>query len=161
MMREHAVSPVVGTMLLITVTIVIAAAVALAASSLSQASEQPPAVELAVTTYGDYNNFTLIFEHRGGEILNPENIRVTTKMSSPDGYYLSNNSMLSNFTAGYWQAGQTIQLNKTRIAECMNISTDILNTSINRSRPAEFLFVYLPTSSVLADVSVLLTAGAN
>lgn len=171
MKRDSAVSPVVGTMLLITVTIVIAAAVAFAATSLSAAREVPPEIQLAVTTGGDFDNFQIFFEHRGGEIINTTNIQVSTQLSnqtidSTNSTYFLNTSMLSsitgeNITGEYWYPGETIALNKTRLAYCMNITTDLLNESINRSRPAKFVFSHIPTSSVLAEISVLLTAGAS
>lgn len=70
-MEEKGVSPVVGTILLIAITVALAAVVATLVGGLGGAGAPPNAVLTvsAENTAPDWDNIALIIKHRGGEAL--------------------------------------------------------------------------------------------
>jgi FlaG/FlaF family flagellin (archaellin) len=62
--NDSAVSPVVGVMLMLVVTIIIASVISAYAGGLSGTREKAPQVSIAVKAY---NNSTIYFDHMGGD----------------------------------------------------------------------------------------------
>ena len=79
MKKEDAVSPVVGVMLMLVVTIVIAAVVAAFAGGLAEDTSKVPIASFKadVTAYD-----TIVFTHMGGDALEPSNINVIVKQGN-------------------------------------------------------------------------------
>lgn len=84
---ESAVSPVVGVMLLLVIVVILAALVAAFAGGAVETKEKAPSVDLAVYTAGSVvdEDFRLIFEHRGGDLLRVESLKVNTWVHLPGG----------------------------------------------------------------------------
>lgn len=73
--NENAVSPVVGVMLMLVVTIIVAAVVSGFAGGLAETSQKAPQVTLSAIAYnGDH----ILLEHKGGDPLAPETLKVRT-----------------------------------------------------------------------------------
>jgi FlaG/FlaF family flagellin (archaellin) len=92
--NENAVSPVVGVMLMLVVTIIIAAVVSAFAGGLAGTTETPPQASIAVKTgygwnfYGDAidrNVFDITFEHLSGDPINTRDIEIITWLTMPNG----------------------------------------------------------------------------
>jgi len=77
---EKAVSPVIGIMLMIVVTVILAAAVSSFASSVDTQDAAPQATLKASASYAD-GNITL--EHLGGDILTYANLNIEIANSNP------------------------------------------------------------------------------
>jgi len=76
--REHAVSPVVGVMLMLAITVMIAAIASAFAGSFSDSGEKSPQSSLSVPAYfedaGD--NYRIYFDHTGGDPFSLNSIKV-------------------------------------------------------------------------------------
>jgi len=87
---EHGVSPVVGVMLMLSVTIIIAAIVSAAAGGLSGTKKQAPSAILEVHFYENqsYGNFfapTMTIEHISGNPLQTKDLSITTYFRNESG----------------------------------------------------------------------------
>ncbi|MBP2145326.1 flagellin-like protein [Methanofollis sp. W23] len=85
MRDDSAVSPVVGTMILLTVVVVLAALLAAFASGVAEEQKPAPSAEIAVYPAGRGGAFALLFEHRGGDAVKTEDIKIKTWVHLPDG----------------------------------------------------------------------------
>jgi len=92
--KEDAVSPVVGVMLMLVVTIIIAAVVSGFAGGLVGSQEKAPQASIQVKTgygydvYGyalDTKNFDISFEHMGGDPLPTKDMKIITYLTLPNG----------------------------------------------------------------------------
>lgn len=77
--REHAVSPVVGVMLMLVVTIIIAAVVSAFAGGMSDGTRKAPQSSVAVTP--DLPGHLISFEHNGGDAFSLDEIEVVFQIS--------------------------------------------------------------------------------
>jgi archaeal type IV pilus assembly protein PilA len=90
---ENAVSPVVGVMLMLVVTIIIAAVVSGFAGGLVSGSEKAPQasldVEIALSDSwnGDYMIPQMTIKHLGGDVINTKNVKLVTKWANETGEY--------------------------------------------------------------------------
>ncbi|WP_342771531.1 type IV pilin N-terminal domain-containing protein [Methanoculleus sp. UBA331] len=81
---EDAVSPVIGVMLMITVTIIVAAVVAAFVGGASTQFEKTPQASLRVYCDGSEEEFNIIFEHLSGDPLRTEDLRIVTWIKDGD-----------------------------------------------------------------------------
>jgi len=121
---DNAVSPVVGVMLMLVVTIIIAAVVATFASGLTtDVSGTPQAIfspddMTTVAGYGDIMYLANItFTHKGGDYLQVSDIKVTLKCDgntityTPTGYLWDNKkAQITGVTGGVVQVGDVMTL---------------------------------------------------
>lgn len=88
--KENAVSPVVGVMLMLVVTIVIAAAVSVFATGITDSAVKTPSAMISLS--GVDEDGCLVFMHRGGDSFNLEDVSLVLKQgttSSPKTYSYS------------------------------------------------------------------------
>lgn len=93
---EDAVSPVIGVMLMITVTIIVAAVVAAFVGGASTQFEKTPQTSMRVYcdwSEDDLSDFNIIFEHLSGDPLRTQDLRIVTWIK--DG-----NKVIKNETSG-------------------------------------------------------------
>jgi flagellin-like protein len=93
---ERAVSPVIGVILMVAITVILAAVIGSFVLGLGdQIGEQGPQVSLGVQgqadTSADANDTLIRVNHNGGPSLDTENLEVTVR-------YTSNNSVISKWT---------------------------------------------------------------
>lgn len=84
--NQDAVSPVVGVMLMLVVTIIIAAVVSSFASGLGTTSEAAPTVSLQVSLYGGTLEKKAVIESLGGESLPTRDLQIVSSYTVPDRY---------------------------------------------------------------------------
>lgn len=89
---EHAVSPVVGVMLMLVVTIIIAAVVSAFAGGLSSDTEKAPQASIDVDLVQDdggmgpaYVEWKMVFEHLSGDSLQTKDLEIITYYTLSDG----------------------------------------------------------------------------
>ena len=82
---EQAVSPVIGVMLMITVTIIIAATLSAFVGGSTGDLKKNPQATLVVTSDGDGDSFNLLFEHHGGDTLRTEDLEIITWVKDLNG----------------------------------------------------------------------------
>jgi hypothetical protein len=92
--NENAVSPVIGVMLMLVVTLIVAAVVSAFAGGLSGTTESPPQASFGVSTgygynyYGDAidpSNFDISIEHLSGDPIVTRDIEIVTWLTLPNG----------------------------------------------------------------------------
>lgn len=99
--KEDAVSPVVGVMLMLVVTIVIAAAVALFASGIADSTEKTPSLSISCT--GVDSTGSLVFMHKGGDMFKLDEVMLIMKERDnemPKEYRLSSANSFKLATIG-------------------------------------------------------------
>ncbi|MDV0443138.1 type IV pilin N-terminal domain-containing protein [Methanorbis rubei] len=82
--KEDGISPVVGVMLMLVVTIIIAAVVSSFASGIGTSSQAAPTVSLQVSLYGGTLEKKAVIEHLGGEALPTSDLQIVTSYTVPD-----------------------------------------------------------------------------
>jgi hypothetical protein len=83
--NEYAVSPVVGVMLMLVVTIIIAAVVSGFTGGLVGSQEKAPQASIAVSTAYIDGNFDIKFEHQGGEPIRTADCEFITFLTLSNG----------------------------------------------------------------------------
>lgn len=156
MIRDSAVSPVVGVMLLLTLVILFTAVLAAYAGGLAQTPKYAPSVEIAAYPSGSGENFSLVFEHRGGDTLSPADCKITLFVDPHEGSFPA-----SDLTSGSWHAGELLTTqNRTVTASLLHVSAEDLARYCERSTPAELRIYHLPTNSILFKDTILLEEGS-
>ncbi|MFA5330825.1 MAG: type IV pilin N-terminal domain-containing protein [Methanoregula sp.] len=91
--NDQAVSPVIGVMLILVVTVIIAAIVAAFAGGLGQTSEPAPVASIDVTIdlnydpgWGGLHVPYMLFHHRGGDTLKTQDLQIVTYYTVPQKY---------------------------------------------------------------------------
>ena len=100
-MKEKGVSPVVGTILLIAITIALAAVVATLVGGLGGAAGAAPSSILSVTAQktGD-NEVTLTISHDGGDDLKVTDLIVRAENGAGSKYEISGSDLQTEFNVG-------------------------------------------------------------
>lgn len=135
-MGEGGVSPVVGVMLMLAVTVMIAAIVSTYAGGLGEVPEKVPQSSLGVRADLDNQPYPrMYFDHNGGDPFSLEDIQVTFR-------YLENKSTIRKADAGikcqnFTQIGpngksdeRTVRAGHTFYLDGMNLNTNTGNTEI-------------------------------
>ena len=153
MNRDSAVSPVVGVMLLLTLVIIFTAVLAAYAGGLAQTPKYAPSVEIAAYSFGSGENFSLVFEHRGGDVLSLSDCKITTFVDAHEASFPA--AAVANGSS--WRAGMILTTdNRSATASLLHLSADELAQYCNRSTSAEVRIYHLPTSSILFQDTILL-----
>lgn len=97
--RESAVSPVVGVMLMLAVTIMIAAIVSATAGNFSGTEKKAPSAILDVTIYAakDYGGYyvpTMTIKHVSGNVLQTKDLQIVTYYTVPGSGNISRGSLM-------------------------------------------------------------------
>jgi hypothetical protein len=97
--QDSAVSPVVGVMLMLAVTIMIAAIVSATAGSFSTTEKKAPSAILDVSIYGakDYGGYyspTMIIRHVSGNVLQTKDLQIVTYYTVPTNGNISRGSLI-------------------------------------------------------------------
>lgn len=82
---EDAVSPVVGVMLMLVVTIIIAAVVSGFAGGLAGTQQKAPQAAIAVSTGYVGSDFDIMFQHQGGDPIRTKDCQFITFLTLPNG----------------------------------------------------------------------------
>jgi len=177
---DSAVSPVVGVMLLLAIVVILAALVAAFAGGAAETKENAPSVDLAVYAAGSVEDedFCLIFEHRGGDVIRIENLRVNTWVHLPDGNLSpalhggSNLKVL--FGTDVWRAGEAGNTGNWRVVgnpkatnleatadflmpeEVVEVKAEKLSQYIKQPATVDVAVYHLPSGALLHKSSLLL-----
>jgi FlaG/FlaF family flagellin (archaellin) len=82
--RDEAVSPVVGVMLMLVVTIIIAAIVSSFAGGLGSTTENAPVATLAIKMFAGPNEKNVTIEHLGGDPLATKDLKIVSSFTVPE-----------------------------------------------------------------------------
>jgi flagellin-like protein len=161
MKTETAVTPVIGVILLLAIVIILAALVASFAGGAADVKERAPSVDIAVYTAGSGDNFTLVFEHRGGDPVRTRDLRVNTWVHLPDGELRvashDQEELEGLFGTDVWRAGTGLNTGGLEgTAGFLDLPEDKLERCIERSAVVEVAIYYLPSGALLHKSSILL-----
>ncbi|WP_421910031.1 type IV pilin N-terminal domain-containing protein [Methanolacinia petrolearia] len=148
----HAVSAVVGAMVLLSLLIVIAALLSAYAGGLVRAPAHAPSAELAVYTAGGGPNFSIIFEHRSGEALSPGNTQIVTFVDDKEGIFMLSEIQIEKFYAG----SKVTTPDRAETAKLMGLTTEELVGYIANRTPVEISVYDLPSGSVIYRSNIIL-----
>jgi len=108
---ERAVSPVIGVILMVAITVILAAVIGTFVLGLGENVESAPQASLDFQYNSSSSNVTM--EHRGGDTLDPSNVEVRLNGTSPDSDTFSDN----------FQAGESVVINGSTYAADYDIKT--------------------------------------
>ncbi|MBE6506477.1 MAG: type IV pilin [Methanocorpusculum parvum] len=156
-MKDDAVSPVIGVMLMLSITIIIAAVLMAFAGGMADDKPATPSVDLSSEFVKNGSDTVLRLSHNGGDALNPKDIKVTAYVASASssGEQLIIKDIIGDDTA--WNAGESILLTADKTKSLLGISD--VNSAASLSTPVEIGIYHLPSSNVIYQAAILLEAA--
>ena len=158
-MRDDAVSPVIGVMLMLTITIIIAAVLMAFAGGMADTKPATPSVDLSAAFVKNSSDIVLCVSHNGGDALNPDDIKVTAyvRNAAASGTPLIIKDLIGDDTA--WNAGETLVIDKDKTAELLGLAAEAVSTAAEKSAPVEIGIYHIPSSNVIYHADILLEAA--
>ena len=156
-MKDDAVSPVIGVMLMLSITIIIAAVLMAFAGGMTDDKPATPSVDLSAEFVKSGEGIVLRLSHNGGDTLNPKDIRVTayvtTEMSSGEQIIIKD--IIGDDNA--WNAGESILLTADKTKNLLGI--DNVEYAASLSTPVEIGIYHIPSSNVIFQNTILMEAA--
>ncbi|MBO5119678.1 type IV pilin N-terminal domain-containing protein [Methanocorpusculum sp.] len=158
-MRDDAVSPVIGVMLMLSITIILAAVLMAFAGGMADTKPATPSVDLSAAFVKNGSDIVLCVSHNGGDALNPDDIKVTAyvRNAAASGTPLIIKDFIGDDTA--WNAGETLVIPKDKTAELLGLAAEAVNTAAETSAPVEIGIYHIPSSNVIYHADILLEAA--
>ena len=153
-MKDDAVSPVIGVMLMLSITIIIAAVLMAFAGGMADTKPSTPSADLSAEFVKNGSDIVLRLSHNGGDALNPKDIRVTayvtTEMSS--GEQLIIKDIIGDDNA--WNAGESILLTADKTKNLLGIND--VSSAAEKSTPVEIGIYHIPSANVIYHAAILI-----
>ena len=159
-MKDDAVSPVIGVMLMLSITIILAAVLMAFAGGMADTKPATPSVDLsAAFVKNGSDEIVLCVSHNGGDALNPDDIKVTAyvRNAAASGTPLIIKDLIGDDTA--WNAGETLVIDKDKTAELLGLAAEAVNTAAENATPVEIGIYHIPSSNVIYHADILLEAA--
>ena len=160
-MRDDAVSPVIGVMLMLSITIILAAVLMAFAGGMADTKPAAPSVDLSAAFVKNSSDIVLCVSHNGGDALNPDDIKVTAyvRNAAASGTPLIIKDLIGDDTA--WNAGETLVIDKDKTAALLlgQADAEAVNTAAAKSTPVEIGIYHIPSSNVIYHADILLEAA--
>ena len=160
-MRDDAVSPVIGVMLMLSITIILAAVLMAFAGGMADTKPATPSVDLSAAFVKNSSDIVLCVSHNGGDALNPDDIKVTAyvRNAAASGTPLIIKDFIGDDTA--WNAGETLVIDKDKTAELLLGQADAASVSAaaENATPVEIGIYHIPSSNVIYHADILLEAA--
>ena len=154
-MKDDAVSPVIGVMLMLSITIIIAAVLMAFAGGMADTKPATPSVDLSAEFVKNGSDIVLRLSHNGGDALNSKDIRVTayvTTESSSGEQLIIKDLIPADDTS--WNAGESITLNAENTKSLLGI--DYVNSAAEKSTPVEIGIYHTPSANVIYHETILM-----
>ena len=154
-MKDDAVSPVIGVMLMLSITIIIAAVLMAFAGGMADTKPSTPSVDLSAEFVKSGEGIVLRLSHNGGDALNPKDIKVTAYAASApsSGEPLIIKDLIpADDTA--WNAGESITLDAEKTKSLLGI--DNVNSAAEKSTPVEIGIYHTPSTNVIYHATILI-----
>ena len=154
-MKDDAVSPVIGVMLMLSITIIIAAVLMAFAGGMADTKPSTPSVDLSAEFVKSGEGIVLRLSHNGGDTLNPKDIRVTAyaaSASSSGEQLIIKDLIPADDTA--WNAGESITLDAEKTKSLLGI--DNVNSAAEKSTPVEIGIYHTPSTNVIYHATILI-----
>lgn len=182
--NDTAVSPVIGVMLMITVTIIIAATLSAYVGGSTGEMKKSPQATLVVRSGGEGDDFNILFEHQGGDSLRTEDLEIVSWVKGEDKtvtkhvqnagsafatidsqtvrvpYVYNSQTGITpavSFGPAVWRAGTVAGTgNRQATAAFLGMSEADLDDLIASNTMAEIDIVYRPGGNVLSKADIVL-----
>ena len=156
-MKDDAVSPVIGVMLMLSITIIIAAVLMAFAGGMADTKPATPSVDLSAEFVKSGEGIVLRLSHNGGDTLNPKDIRVTAYVTTEtaSGEQLIIKDIIGDDNA--WNAGESILLTAGKTKSLLGI--DNVEYAAEKSTPVEIGIYHIPSSNVIFQNTILMEAA--
>ena len=154
-MKDDAVSPVIGVMLMLSITIIIAAVLMAFAGGMADTKPATPSVDLSAEFVENGSYIVLRLSHNGGDVLNPKDIKVTAYVASASssGEQLIIKDLIpADDTA--WNAGESILLTADKTKSLLGI--DDVSSAAEKSTPVEIGIYHIPSTNVIYHATILI-----
>ena len=153
-MKDDAVSPVIGVMLMLSITIIIAAVLMAFAGGMADTKPATPSVDLSAEFVKNGSDIVLRLSHNGGDALNPKDIRVTAYVASASssGEQLIIKDIIGDDNA--WNAGESITLDAEKTKSLLGL-TDVTEAA-EKSTPVEIGIYHTPSTNVIYHATILI-----
>ena len=154
-MKDDAVSPVIGVMLMLSITIIIAAVLMAFAGGMADTKPATPSVDLSAEFVKSGEGIVLRLSHNGGDALNPKDIKVTAYVASASssGEQLIIKDLIpADDTA--WNAGESITLDAEKTKSLLGL-TDVTEAA-EKSTPVEIGIYHIPSTNVIYHATILI-----
>ena len=160
-MKDDAISPVIGVMLMLSITIILAAVLMAFAGGMADTKPATPSVDLSAAFVKNGSDIVLCVSHNGGDALNPDDIKVTAyvRNAAASGTPLIIKDLIGDDTA--WNAGETLVIDKDKTAELLLGQADAASVSAaaKNATPVEIGIYHIPSSNVIYHADILLEAA--
>ena len=160
-MKDDAVSPVIGVMLMLSITIILAAVLMAFAGGMADTKPATPSVDLSAAFVKNSSDIVLCVSHNGGDALNPDDIKVTAyvRNAAASGTPLIIKDFIGDDTA--WNAGETLVIDKNKTAELLlgQADAEAVSAAAANSTPVEIGIYHIPSSNVIYHADILLEAA--
>ena len=159
-MRDDAVSPVIGVMLMLSITIILAAVLMAFAGGMADTKPATPSVDLSAAFVKNSSDIVLCVSHNGGDALNPDDIKVTAyvRNAAASGTPLIIKDFIGDDTA--WNAGETLVIPKDKTAKLLGLAdAAAVSAAAAKSAPVEIGIYHIPSSNVIYHADILLEAA--
>ena len=154
-MKDDAVSPVIGVMLMLSITIIIAAVLMAFAGGMADTKPATPSVDLSAEFVKSDEGIVLRLSHNGGDVLNPKDIKVTAYVASASssGEQLIIKDLIPvDDTA--WNAGESILLTADKTKSLLGIND--VSSAAEKSTPVEIGIYHTPSTNVIYHATILI-----
>lgn len=153
-MKDDAVSPVIGVMLMLSITIIIAAVLMAFAGGMADTKPATPSVDLSAEFVKNGSDIVLRLSHNGGDALNPKDIRVTAYVTTEtaSGEQLIIKDIIGDDNA--WNAGESITLDAEKTKSLLGL-TDVTEAA-EKSTPVEIGIYHTPSTNVIYHATILI-----
>lgn len=156
-MKDDAVSPVVGIMLLISITVIIAGILVAFAGGMAGDTIQSPSADISAKFIGSGDNISLCLSHDGGDYLTPKDIKVSAFVRTGDENAGGNSTMLSDiYSLNSWGAGDIIILTSEETRTLLGLNVLKIKSAASVSTPVTLRIYHAPSSEIISQISVLL-----
>lgn len=153
-MKDDAVSPVIGVMLMLSITIIIAAVLMAFAGGMADTKPATPSVDLSAEFVKNGSDIVLRLSHNGGDALNPKDIKVTAYVASAssNGEQLIIKDIIGDDNA--WNAGESILLTADKTKTLLGIND--VSSAAEKSTPVEIGIYHTPSTNVIYHATILI-----
>ena len=153
-MKDDAVSPVIGVMLMLSITIIIAAVLMAFAGGMADTKPATPSVDLSAEFVKNGSDIVLRLSHNGGDALNPKDIKVTAyaASASSSGEQLIIKDIIGDDNA--WNAGESILLTADKTKTLLGIND--VSSAAEKSTPVEIGIYHTPSTNVIYHATILI-----
>ena len=139
--EEDAVSPVIGVILMVAITVILAAVIAAFVFGMGP-PEQAPQASLRASAFTDGAEKFIKFEHQGGDVI---------VMMDSNTRVVVNGSTLTNYALGEYKAGETLYLGSDTLARNTTAPT---NLTVSTGDTLNVKVIDVASQQMIADMNV-------